>query len=755
MSERPGWLARLQDLFFRPGTGDLRAPAEDRTPGTRIPIEEPGRKVRVGIDVGGTFTHAVALDAENLGILASCKVPTTHRAPEGVAAGIVEGLGRLLAEGGIHPSRIVLIAHSTTQATNALLEGDVAPVGILAMASGFDRGMTKRATRLGRMPLGGGQFLETHHAFLDLSNGLVSHEVDLAVQRLQAAGARAFAVSAAFGVDDVAAEQAVVAMLRERGLHACAGHEISQRYGLRARTRTAVLNAAMLPRMVETADMTEASVRSAGITAPLMVMRSDGGVMAVDEMRKRPILTMLSGPAAGVAAAMMHVRLTDGIFLEVGGTSTDISVIRNGKAQVRSAELGGHRLYLRTLDVRTLGVAGGSMIRTQGGRITRVGPRSAHIAGLAYAAFPNADMRMAEVVRHQPLPGDPEDYVALRTGDQVVHTFTNTCAANVLGLVPPGDAAAGAVEQARQAALRIGQGLGLSPEEVADRVQRLSAEMVVPVVRRLMADYKLDPRLATLVGGGGGASAIVPYVARVLGLPFVVADHADVISAIGVALALVRETIERTVLDPKPEDLLRIRREAEEAVQKLGAAAGTIEVHLEVDPQRNLVRAIATGATELRTRDLVGAERPQAERLAVAARSLGVGEKELRSLATTEAHEVLGATREVARFAGFWRERRLGLRVMDFEGVIRLQTNHGAVESTRHGELGPALKQFLETRARYGDGGKEIPDVFLLAGRRIVDLSGLSSAEQVVSLGLAELEGLPPEAPIVLVGALR
>jgi DNA-binding Lrp family transcriptional regulator len=395
------------------------------------------------------------------------------------------------------------------------------------------------------------------------------------------------------------------------------------------------------------------------------------------------------------------------------------------------------------------------MVRVQGGRIVRVGPRSAHIAGLSYAAFPKADMRMAEVVRHQPLPGDPDDYVALRTGDLVGHTFTNTCAANVLGLVVPGDAAEGSADQARQAALRLGQGLGMSPDEVADRVQRLSADMVVPVVRRLMADYKLDARLVTLVGGGGGASAIVPYVARVLGLPHVVADHADVISAIGVALALVRETIERTVLDPRPEDLLRIRREAEEAVQRLGATPGTIEVQVEVDTQRNLVRAVATGATELRTRDLSEAERAPEERLALAARSLGVGPEQVRQLAGTEAHEVLGAQRDESRLLGLWRERRLGLRVVDREGVIRLQTNHGAVETTRHGDMAATLQRFLETRARYGDGGKEIPDVFLLVGRRIVDLSGLSSAEQVVSLGQAELEGLASDAPVVLLGSLR
>ena len=223
-------------------------------------------------------------------------------------------------------------------------------------------------------------------------------------------------------------------------------------YGLRARTRTAALNAAILPRMVRTARMTADAVQCGISHRPSMVMRSDGGVMDVREMERRPILTMLSGPAAGVAGALLHENVTDGIFVEVGGTSADCSAIRAGMPQMRPARVGGHRTMLRTLDVRTLAIAGGSMVRAGLKEIVDVGPRSAHIAGLRYASFTEpAVIEGAHVERIRPTPHDPSDYVALVCADGSRIALTPTCASNMLGYVPETAFLDGSAESARRA----------------------------------------------------------------------------------------------------------------------------------------------------------------------------------------------------------------------------------------------------------------------------------------------------------------
>ncbi|MBX9686028.1 MAG: hydantoinase/oxoprolinase family protein [Candidatus Obscuribacterales bacterium] len=708
--------------------------------------------VRIGIDVGGTFTHAVAIDAETLELLGKSKVATTHSAKEGVAKGIIDSLNLLLKKADLNPENVSFIAHSTTQATNALLEGDVAPVGVIAMGKGSSAFLARLHGNVGSIELAKGRFLKTYFEFMDTSGGLDKKRLEDCLKRLHEAGARAIAVSEAFSVDDETNEEKALQLAREKGFVATAGSEVSKLYGLKVRTRTAVINAAMLPKMIETADMTESSVRAAGIKAPIMIMRSDGGVMDIDAMRKRPILTRLSGPAAGVAAAMMYLRISDAIFLEVGGTSTDISVIRNGKALVTDAEIGGHRVYLRSLDVNTLGVAGGSMLQVSGSHIKDVGPRSAHIAGMSYVSFVD-NFQNPQVELLSPKEGDPADYVSIKSSGGV-STLTPTCASNLLSLVPEGDCASGNKEQIRAAFQALAAKIGSSPELLAEEVLDRAYEKILPALKKFAAEYKLDMDSVTLVGGGGGAAAIVPYVAKKMGLQHALAENADVVSAIGVALALVRETVERQVVSPKQEDLIKIREEAFNAVAAMGADPSCIEVHVEVDPRANILRATAYGATGLTEAQNQNSAGSPEERLKLASDSFRSKDSKVEILAETEHFTVFGCEQIERKLFGLIPARLQSVRAMDRKGVIRLKMKDARLQKVPCSGVEKAIADLSEENAQYGDAGKIIPDFMIISGPKIIDLSGLQDTWQVQTLARSELTMLPGDSPTVVLAAI-
>lgn len=250
-------------------------------------------RIRVGIDVGGTFTDAVAVDATTLELLGQVKVPTSHHHEDGVAHGIVEALDRLLEETGRAAEDVAFLAHGTTQATNALLEGDVATVGLIGIGGGPAAALTRRLASLGKLRLTPGKTLPLVYAHVGDPDDTAS--VRRAADGLAQDGAQVLVATEPFSVDRPEGEKAVVEAARSTGLPLTAAHEITSLYGLHKRTRTAVVNAAILPRMLATADLVDASITKAGVSSPLMVMRCDGGVMSLDEMRSRPLLTVLSG----------------------------------------------------------------------------------------------------------------------------------------------------------------------------------------------------------------------------------------------------------------------------------------------------------------------------------------------------------------------------------------------------------------------------------------------------------------------------
>ncbi|WP_405986864.1 hydantoinase/oxoprolinase family protein [Streptomyces sp. NBC_00872] len=704
-------------------------------------------RIRVGIDVGGTFTDAVAVDATSLELLGQVKVPTSHHHENGVAHGIVEALDRLLEQTGNSPEDVAFLAHGTTQATNALLEGDVATVGLLGIGTGPGAVLTRRLAAFRNLELTPGKRLPLAYAHIGDPDDAAA--VGRAVDAVVREGAEVLVASQPFSVDRPEGEEAVLDAARERGLPMTAAHRITSLYGLRKRTRTAVVNAAILPRMLATADLVDASITKAGVTAPLMVMRCDGGVMSLDEMRRRPLLTVLSGPAAGIAGALMRERISEGLFLETGGTSTDISVVRRGKVAVRHATILGKTSYMSALDVRTVGVGGGSMVRTGGGKITAVGPRSAHIAGLPYACFATRDqLRDARLAMVRPMADDPADYAVLdAAGGRFA--ITMTCAANALGRVPEGDFARSDQEVAKAALAPLAAALGVDVATAAARVLDAGTGQVKAVVETVIGDYRLDKDTVVLVGGGGGAASVTPHLAAVTGYEGRIARHNEVISPIGVALAMVREQIERIIPDAGQEQILAVRAEAEQAVIAQGAAPDGVEVEVTVDPQTNTVRAVATGATELRTQDRAH-RADDAERLRAAAASLKSDPARVRVLASTPAHTVFGT-----EVRGGFRATRHPVRVVDADGVVRLHARDARVETTTVGSAPQVLASLVEEATSYGDGGVRAPALRLLVGARIADLSGVLDPQPLLALARGELRSRAADEPLVAVVEAR
>ncbi|MFI3212562.1 MAG: hydantoinase/oxoprolinase family protein [Eubacteriales bacterium] len=706
------------------------------------------KKVRIGIDVGGTFTDAVIIDSETYEVMAKRKIPTTHE--EGVAHGVVKIISSLMEEYEIKPENVTFIAHGTTQATNALLEGDVASVGILGMATGFDARGAKGETAVEDIELAPKKYLKSVHTFRD-SKTLTDDVIKEAVSELEENGAQVIVASEAFSVDNPENELRVTEVAKEKGLYATGGHEISQLYGLKMRTRTAVVNASLIPKMMETANMTEQAVRDTKIESNLMIMRCDGGVMSIEEVRNRPILTMLSGLAAGVAGALMYEKVSDGIFFEAGGTSVDISVIKNGKVMIKYAQVGGHKTYLQSLDVRTLGVAGGSMIRIQDGKIVDVGPRSAHIAGKDYECFaPVGKITNGEVVLVSPRSGDPCEYATMVTSNGDAYSYTLAGVANLLGYVPEGDYAYGVPESNKAAWEILGKHVGLSAEEAARKVMDLAMSKLAVVVEDLIDEYELDRSFISLVGGGGSGAVIVNSLAEKLKVKSQMAKNAPYISTIGVALAMVREQLERTVMNPGEEDIKKIRADIIERIVLSGANEETVDVSIEIDSQKNILRAIATGATEFRQKDL-GADALDTEALQeIAADSMSAQKEETKFICGTGRWNLFESIQEKKKF-GLFKVKQQAIAVLDREGVVRLRKEKATHILMKKASKSALLPQFLEENTTYSDANATIPKVFVFYKEKMLDLTGMQTAEQLYSIFDLETEMLTPEDEILVV----
>ena len=422
---------------------------------------------------------------------------------------------------------------------------------------------------------------------------------------------------------------------------------------------------------------------------------------------------------------------------------------------VKYAEVGGHKTYLSSLDVRTVGIGGGSMVQISDGKAVDVGPRSAHIANLDYEVYTDAEKIVnPRLVAVRPMDGDPE-YAAIECDGGLRVCLTMAGAANIAGFVPEGDYARGSVEAARAAWAPLAEKMGVSVEEAAAQVLAFAAKKNGAVAEQLMKDYGMDPRTTVYVGGGGGASTVVPHLAKTMGHSFRIAKNAPVISTIGVALAMVRDMVERSVTNPTDDDIVSVRREAEARAIKMGAAPGTVEVTVEVDTQRHVVRAIAVGATELRSKD-VNATRLSADELKkLVVENLGEGAENVSEVAHSSELFAYTATTTEKKLFGLLTKKRIALRLIDSEGVIRLQRPNAEVLQETISSWRKGVTALVEDLTVYNDGGANLPNVYVVVGKRIIDLSGMTSLEQILSLAAVELGGYPSDEPVIIAATLR
>lgn len=321
----------------------------------------------LGIDTGGTFTDAVILDAApgvpaDRQILAHAKAPTTHYdLTVGVAAAVTNVIA---TAGSVSPSNIALVSVSTTLATNALVEGHGEPAGLFTFGfsqSELERtGLNRAVDRDLRVHLDGGHDAHgNERVALDLA--AIEEAARALVPRVSA-----FAVTAQFSVRNPAHEIAAAGLIREvTGRPVTSSHELSAKLDGPRRALTAALNA----RLLGTIDRLNNAVRQVlaeqQIDAPLMIVRGDGSLVSAAFAGERPIETILSGPAASVIGALHLANVTDGLVVDIGGTTTDVAVISNGRPSVTGggAVVGGHRTMVEAVDMATIGLGGDSEVR--------------------------------------------------------------------------------------------------------------------------------------------------------------------------------------------------------------------------------------------------------------------------------------------------------------------------------------------------------------------------------------------------------
>jgi N-methylhydantoinase A len=511
-----------------PAVGAAEAiPVDDAQPGQR-------RRWTIAVDVGGTFTDATAVATD--GGVAVAKVPST---PEDPAAALVTAVAEL-ASRGVDPAAVGALFHGTTVATNATITGRLASVALIT-TEGYRDALSYRTG--GRPKLYDLQqprppeLVPRRHRLEARErlawNGKVvtpldAPEVERLAGQAAASGAEAFAVCLLFSYMNDAHERLIGDELRRRfpGTPVTLSSEIAREFREYPRTATTVLNAGLRPVVGRYLLRAEHQVRDLGVSAPLLIMQSNGGCVPAARADAEAHRLLLSGPTAGVAGAVSVAGLLNLdrlISLDMGGTSLDVCLIQDGKPPVVvSEEVSGHPVLAPSVDMVTVGAGGGSIAVVDAAGRLHVGPQSAG-ADPGPAAY-----------------GKGGTDATLTDAHVVTGSLGGTRLAGRLAL--DGAAAAEAVSV-------IAGRLDMSCAEAADGIIAVAMAHVVRAMRRVSVERGVDPRDCTLIAFGGAGPLHASRLLREMGMrAVVIPPHPGLFSARGLIAADLRVDESQTVL---------------------------------------------------------------------------------------------------------------------------------------------------------------------------------------------------------------
>lgn len=539
--------------------------------------------LRIGIDVGGTFTDLVAVDARS-GERVVLKCASTPEAPE---RGVLDAVDLLFARYPQTPP-IEYLAHSTTIATNALLGQmhlelprvalvttfgfrDVIEIGRQNRSEVYDLFVTRPKPLVAREDRIGVRERVDYRG--EVLEPLEPAEIDRAISQLRERNVEAVAVALLHAYANDAHERALCDAIASAlpDAYVCRSSEVDPEYREYERFSTTVVNAALMPIVRGYLERLAGALRERGIDAPVYVMQSNGGMAAADRIALRPASMIESGPASGVIGAAHLARQANverALSFDMGGTTAKAGTIVDGVVQIatefeaagtthsgRSVKGSGYPVRFPFVDLAEISAGGGTIAWVDGAGSLRVGPISAG-ADPGPACYGRSDR-------------------ATVTDANVVLGRLNREA--LVGGTFPIDA-----RRSREAMERIGTRIGLSVEETAAGIVRIVDAQMAKVLRIVTVERGLDPRDFAMVAFGGNGPVHACALATELGMTRVVVPHdPGVFSAFGLLVAELRASFVRPVLSDAAasvdERLRALFAELEDEAERELAAQGVAQ----------------------------------------------------------------------------------------------------------------------------------------------------------------------------------